>query len=422
MIFLLIRKDFRRTLRNPWPWFLNLALPIAVTALIGLAFGEKAGRGGGSIARLKFALVDEDKSLLSRALRSALTQEQASEHLEAIFVERAEALRVLRANEISAMVVIPTNFTARYLAGDSGLRLEVVKNPAQSFMPAIVEELSAVGVTGLNAISRNLNAEFPKLRAVLTNGFDFEKVGDAIKPMGDRLKSAKAYLDPPLVTYEKAVTESKAKTDGKNVAFSIFGFILPGMASAFLLFIADQQMRDILRETRAKTLDRQRTVGGGAGQFIAAKIIFAAMSVMLAALILFGAGSLIFGIDWGHPGLLALACAGYSLFGAGLLAAITALAPSERRSDSLNSMLLFSIAFLGGSYLPAENFPPFLRDRVTTWMPNYWLIETARTLQNANADYLPPMLAIAKLTTVGVVLGVAAAFILERKLTKGARA
>ena len=40
--------------------------------------------------------------------------------------------------------------------------------------------------------------------------------------------------------------------------------------------------------------------------------------------------------------------------------AVAALAPSERRVDVLNSMLLFGIAFLGGSYLPADNFPRFM--------------------------------------------------------------
>lgn len=418
MLALLIAKDLRRTFRNPWPWILNLALPIAITAVIGFAFG--GSRKDSEAARIKLAIVDEDQAFLGEALRYGLNQGQGGERLDPIFVNRDEALRVLRENQISAIVVIPTNFTSKYLGGESGLKLEVIKNPAQVFMPAIIEELMGVAVTGLNAISRNLNSEFPKLRAASTNEWGLAEFVDLAEAVGDRLRAAQAQLNPPLVTYEKEIT--KRKETKRNIIFSVFGYILPGMASAFLLFMADQSMRDFHREVRMKTLDRLRTVGSGAGLFIAGKIIFTAVTVMIAAIILFSAGSFIFGIDWGRPWLLALACAGYSLFAAGWMAILSAMAPSERRVEALNSMLIFAVAFMGGSYLPADNFPKFMRENITPWMPNYWLIETARTLQDVDANYFPPLMAVAKLTAIGVALGIISAFVIERRLTSGSRA
>lgn len=427
MIGILLAKDLRRTLRNPWPWLLNLSLPLAITALIGFAFGG-SGKRDSDLGRIKLAVVDEDQSYLSRALRSGLTQEKAAEHLEAIFVDRAEALRILRENQISAILVVPKSFMSRYLQGESGVKLEVIKNPAQTYMPAIVEELAAVAVTGLNAISRNLNSEFPKIRAAFTNDWGMDQFVEIAERVGERIKAARANLDPPLVGYQKDVKEKSQagtaakKAQARNPIVDVFGYILPGMASAFLLFIADQAMRDFHREVRMKTLDRQRTIGSGVAYFIAGKILFAAITVFLGAAILFGAGTAVFGIHWNHPGLLALACAAYSLFGAGFLASLSALAPSERRADALNSMLLFAIAFAGGSYVPSENFPKFMREHVTVLMPNHWMIEVSRSLQRGGADYLAPLLVVAKLAIVGVVLGVVAAFVIERKLTSGSRA
>src|ERR1043165_4920099 len=104
---ILIAKDFRRTLRNPWPWVLNLALPLAITALVGFAFGPRGDDDSIKIARIKVAVVDEDQSLLTGAFRSALTEDRAVEHLDPIFVRRAEAMRMLRENQISAIVVFP---------------------------------------------------------------------------------------------------------------------------------------------------------------------------------------------------------------------------------------------------------------------------------------------------------------------------
>jgi ABC-type multidrug transport system permease subunit len=464
MLRVLIAKDFRRALRNPWPWILNLALPLAVTALVGFAFGPRSDNDFSNRVRIKVAIVDEDQSILTAALRSALTSEKALEHLDPMFLKRAEALRLLRDNQISAIFAVPTNFASNYVRGQSGLKLEVIKNPAQSFMPAIVEEVAAVAVTSLNAISRNLNAEFPKIRAAQTNEEGANRIGDAIKRIGGRLRNASAYINPPLVSYDKfesyekpnaisaPSTSSKPQESSpqheadsqssnsrapsksaspiapakpqqsQGVAFNIFAFILPGMASAFLLFIADQSMRDFHREVRMKTLDRQRIAGARAGWFITGKIVVTTLTVAIAAAILFSAGWLVFRVQWNHPGLLALACLGYSLFAAGLMSALAALAPSERRVEVLNSMLLFGIAFLGGSYIPSDNFPRFMRDHITPLMPNYWLIETARSLQRAGDSYIGPLLVVAKLAAVGAVLGLAAAFIIERRLTAGSRA
>lgn len=435
MLGILLAKDLRRTLRNPWPWVLNLALPMAITAVIGFVFGSGGGRGrGDGEVHIRFAVVDEDRSYLSGALRSALTQGDAANRLDPVFMDRTNALRTLRENEISAIMIIPTNFTKGYLQGENNLKLEVIKNPAQSYFPAIIEEMVEVAGTALNAVARNFTSEFPKIRDATTNSnWDFDALSQATKTVTDRLKVARTYLNPPLISYTKVVAEKKQDTNApassaakpekpKSMIAGVFGFILPGMASAFLLFIADQSMRDFHREIRMKTFDRLRTVGASAGVYISGKIIFTAFNVLLASLILFGGGSLVFGIDWGRPGLLALACAGYSLFAAGFLALLSALAPTERRIEALNSILLFSFAFLGGSYLPAENFPKFLREHFSTLMPNYWLIQTARALQDKSADFMGPLLVVAKLAIAGAVLGIFAALVINRRLTAPTRA
>ena len=59
----LVAKDLRRAWRNPWPWLLNLAIPLVLTALLGLAFGGGDGSSAGSIGRIHVAVVDESTRL-----------------------------------------------------------------------------------------------------------------------------------------------------------------------------------------------------------------------------------------------------------------------------------------------------------------------------------------------------------------------
>ena len=67
MLRVLLAKDLRRAWRNPLPWLINLIVPLAMTALIGLVFGGHSDSG--ALGRIRFAVVDEDKSLLGRFLR-----------------------------------------------------------------------------------------------------------------------------------------------------------------------------------------------------------------------------------------------------------------------------------------------------------------------------------------------------------------
>src|SRR5215468_10347188 len=113
MLRVLLAKDLRRAWRNPLPWLINLLLPLAMTGLIGLAFGGRAESG--ALGRIRFALVDEDKTILSDFLRGAANQREGGKYLEPVFLEREEALRQINADKLSAVLIIPEHFTSNYL-------------------------------------------------------------------------------------------------------------------------------------------------------------------------------------------------------------------------------------------------------------------------------------------------------------------
>src|SRR5258707_7455286 len=123
----LLAKDLRRAWRNPLPWLLNLALPLCITAVIGLVFGGNSGDKN-QLGRIKFAVVDEDQSALSKLLRGAANQDKNGQYLESVYLERAAALQQLNNSKLSAVLIIPAHFTSNYLTGGN-VRLELVKNP-----------------------------------------------------------------------------------------------------------------------------------------------------------------------------------------------------------------------------------------------------------------------------------------------------
>lgn len=414
----LLWKDARRTQNNPGPLLINLALPLLITALVGLAFGgSSSGKGLGTI---KLAVVDEDNSPISNFLRRVLQQGGGNKYIEPRLLNRADALAQIKENQISAIIILPKDFAEDYLKGKTNLHLQLIKNPAQSFHPAIVEELLGVLVEGMNALSQNLGGDMAQWTEVFkTNEMpDFLKLSQIYSKLGERMKAVKGYVSPPLVIYEKETRVAGEAKQNQNFG-DVFAYILPGMASMFLLFIADSAIRDLYREIKARTLDRYRTLRVGLTEFVGSKVIFALLLVTVSGFVLFLGSSLVFRFHWNHlPGVVAL-IAGFGVFAAGALSFSAAFARTEKLADVINPSLIIGMSFIGGAYFPANSLPPIFRDHLSPLFPNYWFIEGIRGVHFGNlADWTWPVL---KLCVVGLILMVAAATLFRAQLLKGVK-
>jgi len=419
MLLTLLRKDLARVRRNPWLYAVHLSLPIVITALIGLAMGGFSKDQG--LGRIKLAVVDEDDSFFSGLLRGALNQGEAKKYLEPRFVSREQALRDINKNEISAVVILPKNFTRDYLT-NSSVSIEIIKNPAQGFYPAITEEMLRVLVTTLNAAKRLFGPELSQWRDILESSAQgalsgqpsrqMKAIAGRIESLGKRFEAFKDYLFPPLVTYVKAV---KAKQNDARPGISIFAFLLPGMASMFLLFLADHAVRDFYREVRVRTLDRLRTIYSGLLPFVFSKIALGMVILLISSTILFGGSAWIFGFHWQRPLAISAVIVAYCLFACGMMAFIAAVLRSERRVDVLSPIIPMTMAFIGGAMFPARQLPPLFRNHISPLMPNYWFIEGVRSLQSMSTES-DWVWAIVRLVVLGVVLILAAAWLFQRAL------
>ena len=465
MLPILLAKDLRRAWRNPLPWLINLIVPLAMTALIGLVFG--GGADGGALGRIRFAVVDEDNSVLSDFLRGAANQRDGAKYLEPVFMERADALREVNANKISAVLIIPTNFMRNYLTARAPVSLELIKNPAESIHPAVLEELLGAVVTALNAISRNFNSEFPAWQAVFEGRDDYHQVSFLIERAGDKLRAAKKFINPPLVGYTKEAPSEVAQTDlshrGNDALIanakvsdqtsgvsqsllpsaatnqvavkavekhdaqakasgrsSTFAFLLLGMTGMFLLFLGQNAMTDLHRELRQRTFERYQTMPQPLWPFLVGKLMFAVVVLLLGSGVLIGGGGLVFRIHWQNPLALVALTAGYSCFVAALFALLVALVPDERRANVLNNMAGMGLGLVGGCAFPARQLPTFLRDHITPLMPSNWFVDATRNLQFNNPGVVWGVVLL-KLAVCSVVLAALAAVLFRRKFKTGLR-
>lgn len=427
----LLAKDLRRAWRNPWPWMLNLALPLAITAVVGMVFG-----GGGDenrLGRIKFAIVDEDHGLFARMLRGASGQEKTAQYFDPVSLERAEALQELNDGKLSAALVIPPHFTSNYLTGRK-VGWELVKNPAEQIHPAVLEELLGVATTGLNALSRNFTSEFPAWRRVAEDKADYHDVARLIEASGDRLQACKKYLFPPLIGYtnvsegdQDEAAAATSATDGparagmvKKAApaakFNLFGYLLPGMAGLFLLLLANQGVRDLHEELERRTLERYNTIREGLTAFVGSKALFAVVIVAIGAAILLGGGAAMFRIDWPRPWELAGLTLAYAAFAVGLMSVMVAITPDERRANAFNSVVSMTLGAAGGCMFPPDQMPAAMREHLMVYLPTYWYATTARNLWWGEAGWIIESI---KLLAVGAVCLGVSAWLFRRRFREG---
>ncbi len=423
MLRTLLAKDLRRARRNPLPWVIQLAVPLVITGIIGLIFSPKSNPGG--LGQIDIAFVDQDNTWLTHALQQSMGPEKRGGglNLKVEALDRGAALARIGANKLAAVVIVPKGFTDDFIA----LRptsIELVKNPAEVVHPTIVEEYLATLGTGLNALARTVGPEFATWRQEIEGDDDFDLMTGLLlaSDSARRLLPVREFVRPPLVwlrTEEPPAPATGSESKAKPGAGMVFRYVLVGMVAMFLLFTADLAMRDLYRENTARTLARYRTVHHGLIGFVAAKVVFATVMVLVAAVILLGGGALAFQFRWEHlPSLVALTIA-YAVFATGFMALFASVAGNERRAGMFNNVVAMFLVIVGGCMFPLED-NAFWRDHIGPWVPTNWFAGTVRHLQEGRVElWLDD---VGKLVVVGVLGVILAARIFRRRLEQGVRA
>jgi len=424
MLRALLAKDFARARRNPLPWLIFLLVPLFVAGVMGYIFHDREQ----VFDRIHFAVVDEDNTLVTRMLRNSASNDEFKRRLgpvelAPVFLERGPALDALGRNKLSAVIVIPAGFTHDFLRSQR-VTFELIKNPAESIKPTILEEGLGVLTAGLDAIARNFAPELAACREVLEGDGDLEQAGPLLTQVGQKLKSLGVYLNPPLVGYTKpapAESNGSGPDSGAAGGMNLFGFLLLGMAAMFLLFLGGLGMGDLHREIEQRTLARYQTLHDSLTPFIGAKVVFTMLMLLLCAAILLGGGGLAFGISWHRPLPLLGLTIGYALFVAGLMAALVAWIPDQRKADAARSLVSMLLAMAGGCAFPPDNLPPVWRDHLMPLLPTHWFAATARAMEYGDpaTPWLPAAL---KLALAGALLLALAAGLFRRHFAKGGRA
>jgi ABC-2 type transport system permease protein len=388
----LARKDIRLMLRDRTGFFFTFFFPLIMALFFGVMFSG-GGSGGSGNAKLKIAVVDEDRTAGSAAFVERLRGATDLDVIDA--ATREEAFDMVRRNaqDRTAYVVLPPGFGAAREQFFSGRTTTILLgvDPSRKAEAGMLE-----GVMTRYAFEQLQNAmsDPPTMREQVRRSLaaiesDSTMSSDARERLRTFLASADTFSAGLSATTDSEAdsaadttatgagwqpvriekSEVQIEERGPRSAFAISfpqGIIwaLIGCSMSFVLSIVGERLRGTLVRLRVAPISRWHILAGKslACFLTAAGVTFVLLLIMTAL-----------GVRPTSPALLVLAVAASAVCFVGLMMLFAAICRTESAASGMGWAAMLVMAMLGGGMVPLFVMPTWMQS-VSVVSPVRWTV------------------------------------------------
>ena len=411
----LVRKDLILYFSNKRALIITLAAPIAIAAFFGSLFGNSDKKP----TRVPIAIVDVDKSTITRQIILGMKDDSALAVLE---LEEAEARTQVKTGKVRAAVVLPPKFgelaSRAMFSGSVKPDVKIHFDPSQSIVLAMVRGMLAQHVmkavtqsmmgTGGGKIVADARADVLASKDIdalarqdLLALFDsVERVQKSAATATTRTSaqaSGPSFDVPFTVITEEATGNQERKYNGYAHSFG-------GMTVQFLLFMGIDLGVGLLLMRRMGLWKRLRAAPVSRALLLGSTIASGTITALLLMCAIFAVAIAAFGvrIDGSVVGFIGNMVA-FALLASsfGLLIAAIGKTPEATRGLAIFATLL--MVMLGGAWVPSFIFPEWLQT-ISLANPARWAVDgfDAMTWRGLGLD--------AAVIPIGAMLAFSAAF------------
>jgi ABC-2 type transport system permease protein len=341
------RKDLRQLIGDWQTALFLLIMPIGFTVLFSFVFG---GGSGAEDPRLPVGFIDQDGgNVLSAHLLGLLEDSEAIRPVVLEDADRKEAQKQVADEDLSAVVIIPTDYSQQALSATGGKAPQPI---------TIVDLNSNAGQAAHNGLQAAFMRLLGAVEAAKLTAQAYEAQGGTADQefLTETLTRAiQAWEEPPLtVTLSQSGTlateDEEASVQPNNYAHSSAGimvqFAMAGLMGAAAIIVAERKS-GAMRRLLTTSVTRFEII---LGHFLA---MFALILVQLTLLILFG--QLLLGVGYLRvplATLLMLLTTAFWSASLGLLIGI--FARTEEQVIIFTIILMLLLSGLGGAWMPLE--------------------------------------------------------------------
>ena len=410
-------KDTLIRFRDRNALILMLLAPLVLSAIIGSAFGSFI-RGSDPVPfdAIPVLVINEDEGVRGSQFLEILTGDNLAELLDVTeMTELAAAREQVQAGEARAAIFIPASFSEAVEGGadvDTAVALiQFYADPGATLTPNIVRGVVTQIVNGFNTAAVSAKVTVAQLTdEAATLGPALANLGPALN---DELQSQIGAGQDAITLNSIAVGDEE---DSSN--FSPFAFFAPSMGILFLMFSMVDGTRSILEEQRGGTLDRLVSTPTSHMEILLGKIGGVFLTGALQFVVFVIASSLIFSLSWGSSPLgLVLMVLTVVLAYTSLGALIAAFARDANQANIIGGAVTLTFAALGGNFVPAQNFPPFL-EQLSKISINRWALDGFSDLTLFGLGLGDVLLEVGVLLGLSLVLMVLSLWQFQRRLAR----
>jgi ABC-2 type transport system permease protein len=323
----MVANDLRQRIRDKSVFIFSLLVPLALMGVLNLSFG---GFDTGNVD-LKPAVViasSEDSGQLGAALLEAVDSLPVMD----VTVRKVAAGDVSRETKDTGAdlgIILPADFTTAVTTGQA-LSVQLVEgdtagvetNVLISVVDGLLEQFSAGTVT----------AEAGDIA-----GLPHQVLGGLAQ---------QAAAGTPVLT----LSEGQASAE----QLSLKGTLVAGQTGLFLLFTVGFGVLGLLAEREEGTLSRLQSTPVAPGTIITAKALVGFILGVVATTILLTAGSVLFGVSFGSPAVVALLVLAVAAAATSLTFIVARLVRSAEQANIAQSIVAMVLGIAGGAFFPIE--------------------------------------------------------------------
>lgn len=408
-------KDLTRSFRSMFAVGMMVVAPLMLTGLIYFAFGGMSG-GNVSMIAIKVGVVNVDQlpenSMLDEpigdSIRSMFFDESVESWIAATdYPDEASARAAVDEQEIGVAVIIPQNFTERYLSGEKDIQVLIVSDPTLSIGPAVVEDMVTMMMDAVAGGGIAIQTIIERMQA---NGIqpDPVQIPAWVERYGNWYRDfQRALFHNPDKAALVLVAPSAGETETTDPLQKMISLTMTGQMIFFAFFTAAYAMMSILREDEEGTLSRLFTTPTDRTSILVGKFAAVFITVILQGIVLIVAGRFAFGVQWGNTASVALALTGQVVAAAGLGVLLISFVKTSKQGGPVLGGGLTFLGMLSGLF--TANIPGGIKvfNAIGNFIPQGWVLKGWRLALDGNAagDLLLPFVMTVAMGAVMFVVG-----------------
>jgi ABC-2 type transport system permease protein len=380
-------KDMLRSYRSASALLFMFGLPLLISTMFYLMFGNLAGGGDFNLPRTKVIIANLDEGgpkfqvntdsipgggtarTMGELVVSILTSEDMAKLVDPVITQDAFAARAAVDQQTAQVaIIIPPDFSKQFADIDGKAKIEFYQDPTLTVSPGILRAVLNRFLAGMAGVKIAIN--------VFQTGAEPEEyglTGDVINQYLQISLAQEKDVAGKLLAVQ-APAETPAQKD--NLLAAIIGPIVGGMLVFYAFYTGASTAQSILREEEERTLPRLFTTPTPQDTILTGKFLAVLFTVSGQVVVLLFAAGLIFGIQWGEPLSVATAAAGAVCLASSFGICINSFLKSTKQGAMVFGGVLTVSGMLGMifSFLPDSPNAAALSNSVSLLVPQGWAV------------------------------------------------